>query len=128
MRQFLSSERSLSVGTILCYRFSRPITLLRSFKRLKRLSRTSLDSSRSRTRKMGKMYSLVGPFSITGQIDSRFSARACRTYANWSFYSLFKLGITFYISVFWSKIVPKSESLLTAAVRTSLSVSSRNWQ
>ena len=82
IRQFLSSLRSLRAGTIACYRFSRPITLFKSLSLLKRLRRTSDDSSLRSAKKIGRMCSFVGPFSIIGQIESMFSARACRTYVN----------------------------------------------
>lgn len=80
--QFLSSERSFKAGTIDCWRFSRPITLLSSSRRLKRLSLTSLLSSLRRARKIGRICSLVGPFSMILQMLKRFSARACLTYGN----------------------------------------------
>ena len=124
--QFLSSERSLSAGTIDCCKFSRPITLFSSSSLLKRFRRTSELSSLRSAKKIGKMCSLVGPFSIILQMESKFSARAYLTYGNWSVLSLFKLGMIYCIKILASKITPKSESLLTAAVLTSDSESSKN--
>ena len=79
IRQFLSSLKSYNAGTIDCCKISRSITLLRNSSLLNRLRRTSEDSSLNNSKKMGRMYSVVGPFSIMGQIDKRFSARACLT-------------------------------------------------
>jgi len=80
--QFLSSLKSFNAGTIDYYRFSSPITLLRSSSLLNRLSLTSEDSSLSKAKKIGKTCSFVGPFSIIGQIVRRFSANAYLTYVN----------------------------------------------
>ena len=80
--QFLSSLRSLRAGTIDCYRFSSPITWFKSSNLLNKLSLTSEDSSLRSAKKIGRMCSLVGPFSIFGHIASKFSARACLTYVN----------------------------------------------
>lgn len=124
--QFLSSLRSFNAGTIDYWRFSNPKTWLRSSSLLKRFNRTSELSSLKRARNIGKIWSLVGPFSIIGHIDNKFSASAYLTYVNWSVWSLTKLGMTLLIKVFASRILPKSLSLLTAAVLTSDSVSSRN--
>ena len=77
--QFLSSERSLSAGTIDCCRFSRPMTWLICSSRLNKLSLTSLDSSLRRAKKMGKICSLTWALSTRGQRARMFSARACLT-------------------------------------------------
>ena len=66
--QFLSSLKSLRAGTMLCCKFSRPITLLRSSSLLKRFNLTSDDSSLSKAKKIGRICSFVGPFSIIGHI------------------------------------------------------------
>jgi hypothetical protein len=79
IRQFLSSLKSFRAGTMDCYRFSRPMTWFNDSSLLNRFNLTSLDSSRSKARNIGSICSLVGPFSIIGQIERMFSARAYLT-------------------------------------------------
>ena len=82
IRQFLSSDKSCKAGTIECCKISRSITLFRNSSLLNKLRRTSDDSSLSSSKKIGKIYSVVDSFPMIGQIDKRFSARACLTYVN----------------------------------------------
>lgn len=57
-----------------------PITRLRSSNLLKRFSRTSLLSSLNSAKNKGKICSLVADFSIIGQTERMFSAKALLTY------------------------------------------------
>lgn len=77
--QFLSSLRSLRAGTIDYCKFSRPMTLLSSSSLLNKFNLTSEVSSLSSVKKIGKICSLVGPFSIILQMERRFSASAYLT-------------------------------------------------
>jgi hypothetical protein len=95
---------------------------------LKRLSLTSELSSRRRARKIGRICSLVAALSIIGQITSRFSAKALLTYWNVSVCNFLRHGMILLMMDYASRILQKSESLLTAAVLTSDSESERKAQ
>ena len=61
-------------------KFSMPMTLFMSSSLLNKLSLTSELSSLNSAKNIGSMCSLVGPLSIMGQSDNRFSATALLTY------------------------------------------------
>lgn len=126
--QFLSYDSSVSAGMIDYDRFSIPITWFKYSSLLNKLRRTSELSSLNNAKNRGNMCSFVAAFSITGQIERIFSAKALRTYWKVSIYSFFRHGMILAIIVGPSKILQKSESLLTAAVLTSDSESCKKLQ
>lgn len=126
--QFLSWLSSVNAGIIDYVRFSIPITWFMSSSLLNRFNLTSELSSLNKAKNIGKMCSFVGPFSIIGHSESKFSARALLTYWNWSVYNFFKQGTILVTMLYESRILQKSASLLDAAVLTSDSLSYRNPQ
>lgn len=78
--QFLSCDSSVKAGMMDWLKVSMPITLFKSSNRLNKFNLTSELSSLNRAKKSGNTCSFVAGFSIIGQIERRFSARALLTY------------------------------------------------
>ena len=126
--QFLSLLSSYRAGTMLCDRFSIPMTLLRSSSLLNKPSLTSGLSSLKRDKKIGMIWSLVAYFPMRGHTARTLEASPFLTYWKVSVESFLKQGTIFYTIVCASKIDPNSATLVTAAVLTSDSLSARKPQ